>query len=103
MRRIQTFNLDFGVFKDVIELLKFKVCTMELTDRFCIVSYDEMVINSEQDYDKFRSLHNVFKDPLKLKFHGDYEMADMFLVIATPFANTESDAPSLTPSDQENP
>ncbi|KAL1491953.1 hypothetical protein ABEB36_012468 [Hypothenemus hampei] len=50
----------------------------------------------------FRSPHNTFKDELKLKFHGDHEMADMFLVIATPFANTDSDAPSLTPSDQEN-
>ncbi|KAL1492204.1 hypothetical protein ABEB36_012686 [Hypothenemus hampei] len=54
----------------------------------------------------FRSPHNIFKDQLKLKFHGDHEMADKFLVIATPFANTDSffcsDAPSLTPSDQEN-
>lgn len=27
---------------------------MEFTDKFCILSYDEMVINSKQDFNKFR-------------------------------------------------
>lgn len=52
MRRIQDFQLDFGIFKDVIELLKFKVETMDPMDRFCILSYDEMQISEQLDFDK---------------------------------------------------
>lgn len=54
-RRIQNFKLNFGIFDgifDVLELLKFEVETMDPTDRYCILSYDEMVILAQQDYDK---------------------------------------------------
>jgi len=52
MRRIQEFKLDFGIFKDVIKLLSFKVETMDIADRLCVLSYDEMKISKQQDYDK---------------------------------------------------
>ncbi|KAE9538791.1 hypothetical protein AGLY_005373, partial [Aphis glycines] len=52
MRRIQDFQLNFGIFKDVVDLLKFKIETMELVDRFCILSYDEMQISEQLDFDK---------------------------------------------------
>lgn len=52
MRRIQDFKLEFGIFKDVLELLRVKVETMDRTDKFCILSYDEMQIKEQLDYDK---------------------------------------------------
>lgn len=51
-RRIQNFRLNFGVFEDVIDLLKYKVETLDLEDRYCVLSCDEMIINPKQDYDK---------------------------------------------------
>ncbi|XP_067216957.1 uncharacterized protein [Linepithema humile] len=52
MRRIQDFKLDFGIFEDILQLLKFKVETMDPTDRFCVLSYDEIKISKQQDYNK---------------------------------------------------
>lgn len=52
MRRIQDFKINFGVFKDVIKLLPAKVASMHPTDRYCILSYDEMQIKKQIDFDK---------------------------------------------------
>lgn len=52
MRRVQDFKINFGIFDDVLELLRFKVETMDPTDRYCLLSYDEMVISEQIDYDK---------------------------------------------------
>ena len=52
IRRIQDFKLNFGIFSNDLELLRHKVENMEATDRFCILSNDEMAINEEYDYDK---------------------------------------------------
>ncbi|KAL1508892.1 hypothetical protein ABEB36_003712 [Hypothenemus hampei] len=49
----------------------------------------------------FRSPHWIFGNEVKLKFNNE-EMEELFLIIATPHANTDSDAPSLTPSDQDS-
>lgn len=51
-RRIQNFKLNFGIFDDVLELLESKVKTMDPTDKYCILSYDEMIISAQHDYDK---------------------------------------------------
>ncbi|KAL1490507.1 hypothetical protein ABEB36_013189 [Hypothenemus hampei] len=50
----------------------------------------------------FRSPHIIFGNELKFDFDGDDEVEELFLIIAAPHANTDSDAPSLTPSDQDN-
>lgn len=52
MRKIQEIKLNFGIFKDVLELLQFKVESMDATDKFCVLSYDEMCISEQLDYDK---------------------------------------------------
>jgi len=49
MRRIQEFKLDIGIFKDVIKLLSFKVETMDIADKLCVLSYDDMKISKQQD------------------------------------------------------
>lgn len=50
--KIKKKKKNFGIFKDVIELIKFKVETMDPVDKFCILSYDEMLISEQLDYDK---------------------------------------------------
>lgn len=52
MRRIQNLTLTFGIFDDVLTILKFKVEFMDITDTFCIISYDEMIISEQIDFDK---------------------------------------------------
>lgn len=52
MRKIQDVKLTFGIFSDVIDLLKFKVESMCESDRFCVLSYDEMVVSEQLDFDK---------------------------------------------------
>lgn len=51
-RRIQNFKLNFGIFNDIMELLRYKVESMSPEDRYCVISYDEMVISGKKDYDK---------------------------------------------------
>lgn len=50
MRKIQDFK--FGIFTGMLELLDIKVQNMENLDRFCVLSYDEMVISEQYDYNK---------------------------------------------------
>lgn len=38
MRRVQDFKINFGIFDDVLQLLTFKVETMDPTDRYCLLS-----------------------------------------------------------------
>lgn len=52
MRRIQSLKINFGIFHDVLDLLRFKASNMDPSDRFCVVSCDEMLINEQLDYDK---------------------------------------------------
>lgn len=51
-RRIQSFKLPYGIFDDVIQLLKHKVYAMQPEDRYCVMSFDEMIISKKIDYDK---------------------------------------------------
>lgn len=52
MRKTQDLKLDFGIFSDVLELLSYKVESMEDIDKFSVLSYDEMAISEQMDYDK---------------------------------------------------
>lgn len=52
IRRLQNFKVEYGIFEDILEPLQFKVNAMTPEDRFCIMSIDEMQIDSIQDYDK---------------------------------------------------
>lgn len=63
MRRIRSFNLDFGIFDDVLSLLRYKVEFMDVSDCFCILSFDEMFINSKEDF-------KVFVNKFKGEFVG---------------------------------
>lgn len=38
MQRVQDFKINFGIFDDVLQLLTFKVETMDPTDRYCLLS-----------------------------------------------------------------
>lgn len=51
-RRIQDFKLDFGIFHNVIQILKVKAEFMEPCDRFCLISYDEMQISKKVEFDR---------------------------------------------------
>lgn len=59
MRRIQSLKINFGIFNDVLDLLTFKTSTMEVLDRYCVESCDEMLINEQLDYDKSTGLLSV--------------------------------------------
>lgn len=52
MRKIQDLKIVYGIFDDVLELLKYKVQSMEEIDKFAVFSYDEMWICEHLDYDK---------------------------------------------------
>lgn len=52
MRRIQSLNIQFGIFHDVLDLLRLKASIMEPSDKFCVLSCDEFLINEQLDYDK---------------------------------------------------
>ncbi|KAL5246115.1 hypothetical protein ACI65C_013523 [Semiaphis heraclei] len=51
-KRLREFKLKFGIFHDVLELLKHKVQSMDSNDRFCVMSVDEMEVSKELSYDK---------------------------------------------------
>lgn len=77
-KRLQSFQLDYGVFHVLAEPLKVKAESMTISDRFCVLSYDEMAIASQLDVDKN-----------KKKFHGHITIYDsveigtkLFVVLA---------------------
>lgn len=49
---IQNYNLNFRLLTDVLEFLCYKFETMQKSDKFCFLSYDEMALSVQQDYDK---------------------------------------------------
>lgn len=53
-RRLQGLTLEFGIFKEMLEPLSFKVQQLEREDRFCVISFDEMEISNEESFDKNR-------------------------------------------------
>lgn len=57
-RRLRQFKLNFGLFTDLLEPLKYKVSCMEEGDRFCCISMDEMEIKPQLSFDKNR--HKMF-------------------------------------------
>lgn len=50
-RRIQNVNIDFGILNDLLGLLKMKVQSMDVSDRDCCLSIDEMEILPDKDFD----------------------------------------------------
>ncbi len=51
-RRIREFKINFGTFQAEEEILRHKVSSLAENDRFCILSFDEMEISEQLDYDK---------------------------------------------------
>jgi len=51
-KRLREFKLKFGLFHDVLELLKHKVHSMDNNDRFCVMSVDEMEVSKQLSYNK---------------------------------------------------
>lgn len=86
MRNIQHFKLDFGIFTDVLDLLRFKVQAMEKIDKFSVISYDEMCISEEVAYDKHSgrfSGHSTLGDNLGTSGIGQ----KIFLVVVRGIKN----------------
>lgn len=69
---MQDFKVHFGIFDDVLELLKFKVKMMDPIDRYCLLSYDEMIISEQIDYNKSSG-----------KFVGFISLGDISDVVGT--------------------
>lgn len=51
-KRLRELKLKFGLFYDVLELLKHKVQSMDNNDNFCVLSVDEMEVSKQLSYDK---------------------------------------------------
>lgn len=54
-RRIQNVKLKFDVINDFLQLLEHKVSLMDDNDRYCVISYDEMIISLGKCYKRPRS------------------------------------------------
>lgn len=51
-RRVREFKIDFSIFKDILQALKFKVETMPISQQYCVLSIDEIEINQGLSWDK---------------------------------------------------
>lgn len=52
---MRQFQLEYGIFKDILEPLQHKVAEMKPTERYIMMCIDEMEIKKELDYNKNRS------------------------------------------------
>lgn len=50
--KIREFKVDFSIFEDVLQALKYKVEAMTSSDRYCLLSIDHMEINQKLNCDK---------------------------------------------------
>jgi len=57
-RKLQQYPLQTGIYNHMKDLINLKVQVMDDLDKFCVLSVDEMMISTQQDYDK--NLHKYF-------------------------------------------